>query len=202
MAFGSTSADRNGSTWTYYVYVTDGAGARRQVSKGGFRTRKEAEAARINSLSTMQSGTWVRPERVTVREFIEDESLPTQAPPTLEESTYRSYKRYVHLHVVPHIGGITLQQLTPLDLTSMYRVLLDRSRDSGQGAAQDEIIVGLVVGKPLGIMLATAFGVRFRLGRLPEGLSFRRGPFQVKIYTLSWAFFVGAEGLEPPTSAL
>jgi Na+:H+ antiporter, NhaA family len=35
------------------------------------------------------------------------------------------------------------------------------------------IIVGLVVGKPLGIMAATALGVRFRLGRLPDGLSFR-----------------------------
>jgi Na+:H+ antiporter, NhaA family len=35
------------------------------------------------------------------------------------------------------------------------------------------VVVGLVVGKPLGIMLATALGVRFRLGRLAEGLSFK-----------------------------
>ena len=35
------------------------------------------------------------------------------------------------------------------------------------------IIIGLVVGKPLGIMLATAFAVRFRLGRVPDGVSFR-----------------------------
>jgi integrase len=36
--------------------------------------------------------------------------------------------RYLHLHVIPHIGGIALQQLTPLDLTSMYRVLLESGR--------------------------------------------------------------------------
>ena len=65
---------------------------------------------------------------MTVRKFLVDEWLPTQASPTLEESTYRSYTRYVHLHVVPHIGGIALQQLTPLDLTSMYRVLLESGR--------------------------------------------------------------------------
>ncbi len=35
------------------------------------------------------------------------------------------------------------------------------------------IIVGLVVGKPIGIVLATALGVRLRVGSLPEGLSFR-----------------------------
>ncbi len=119
---------KRGSTWTYYVYVTAGDGRRRQVSKGGFRTRKEADAARIAALGSLQKGTWVRPERVTVREFLEEEWLPTQAPPTLEESTYRSYKRNVRLHVVPHIGGIALQQLTPLDLTAMYRTLLESGR--------------------------------------------------------------------------
>lgn len=30
---------KRGTTWTYYVYVTAGDGERRQVSKGGFRTR-------------------------------------------------------------------------------------------------------------------------------------------------------------------
>lgn len=38
---------KRGNTWTYYVYVTDGTGKRNQVSKGGFRTRKETEAARV-----------------------------------------------------------------------------------------------------------------------------------------------------------
>lgn len=58
---------KRGTTWTYYVYVTDGGGDRRQVSKGGFRTRRDAEAARIAAMSSLQKGTWVRPERVTVR---------------------------------------------------------------------------------------------------------------------------------------
>jgi len=69
MSAGRNNVRKRGNSWTYYLYVTDGTGARRQVSKGGFRTRKEAEAARIKALSTLQNGTWVRPERVTVREF-------------------------------------------------------------------------------------------------------------------------------------
>jgi hypothetical protein len=44
---------KRGSTWTYYVYPTGGDGRRRQVSKGGFRTRKEAEAARVEALNAM-----------------------------------------------------------------------------------------------------------------------------------------------------
>lgn len=34
------------------------------------------------------------------------------------------------------------------------------------------VVVGLVVGKPLGIMLATALGVKIQVGRLPEGVAF------------------------------
>jgi integrase len=46
----------------------------------------------------------------------------------LEESTHRSYVRYVRLHVVPYIGEVLLQQLTPMDLNAMYRTLLDEGR--------------------------------------------------------------------------
>jgi NhaA family Na+:H+ antiporter len=35
------------------------------------------------------------------------------------------------------------------------------------------VVVGLVVGKPLGIMIATTVSLRFGLGRLPEGLTLR-----------------------------
>ncbi len=137
---------KRGSTWTYYVYVTDSDGSRRQVSKGGFRTRKRAEAARIEALATINNGTWVEPGRLTVREFLEDEWLPSQRPPTLEESTHRSYQRNIRLHVVPHIGGRALQQLTPIDLNKLYRKLLDSGRRQGpkRGRAHRDEVLDLI----------------------------------------------------------
>jgi hypothetical protein len=76
----------------------------------------------------MANGTWVRPERQTVQDFLVDEWLPAQRPPTLEESTYVSYARNIRLHVLPHIGGLSLQQLTPMDLNALYRTLLESGR--------------------------------------------------------------------------
>ncbi|HEV2069502.1 MAG TPA: Arm DNA-binding domain-containing protein [Acidimicrobiales bacterium] len=125
---GRNNVRKRGQTWTYYVYVPSGDGGRRQVSKGGFRTRREAEAARVEVLNSLNSGAFVRPDRVTVREFLEDEWLPSQRPPALEESTHRSYTHYVRLHVVPYIGGVPLQNLTPMDLNDLYRRLLDSGR--------------------------------------------------------------------------
>jgi integrase len=128
MAASRNNVRKRGSTWTYYVYVTDGTGKRRQVSKGGFATRREAEGARVEALASMSNGTWVRPERITVRDFMVDEWLPAQKPPTLEESTYVSYACNIRLHVVPYIGGIRLQHLSPMDLNALYRELLESGR--------------------------------------------------------------------------
>ncbi len=128
MATSRNNVRKRGTTWTYYAYVTDGTGKRRQISKGGFATRREAEAARVEALASMANGTWVRPERLTVRDFLVDEWLPTQRPPTLEESTYTSYARNIRLHVLPYIGGLSLQQFTPMDLNALYRTLLESGR--------------------------------------------------------------------------
>lgn len=128
MATSRNNIRKRGSTWTYFVYITNGTGKRQQVSKGGFATRREAETARVDALAAISNGNWARPERLTVHDFLIDEWLPTQLPPTLEESTYVGYARNIRLHVDPYIGGIKLQQLTPMDLNALYRALLESGR--------------------------------------------------------------------------
>lgn len=146
MTTGRNNIRKRGSTWTYYLYVTEGDGTRRQVSKGGFATRKEAETARAEALTTMATGSWVKPDRLTVADFLIDEWLPTQLPPTIEESTYVSYARNIRLHVAPYIGGIRLQELTPMDLNALYRKLLDSGRrPPGTPARQhDQAVLDLI----------------------------------------------------------
>lgn len=119
---------RRGSTYTYYVYVTGPDGNRRQQSKGGFKTQREAEEARVKALHDLSTGSYVKPERLTVKEFLVAEWLPSRRPPVLEESTWHSYDRYLRLHVIPQIGAIQLQKLSPIDLNRLYRHLLDEGR--------------------------------------------------------------------------
>jgi Arm DNA-binding domain/Phage integrase, N-terminal SAM-like domain len=119
---------RHGWTYTYYVYVTDADGRRRQHSKGGFRTQRAAEAARVDALSALANGTYVKAERISLADYLTDEWLPFRRPPVLEESTWHSYDRYLRLHVIPHIGAVLLQKLTPVDLNRLYRHLLESGR--------------------------------------------------------------------------
>lgn len=119
---------RRGSTYTYYVYVTGPDGRREQHSKGGFKSLREAEAARVAAAHALDTGTYVKAERVTLASFLTDEWLPSRQPPVLEESTWRSYERNLRLHVIPFIGSIPLQKLSPVDLNRLYRQLLESGR--------------------------------------------------------------------------
>ncbi len=58
---------RRGSTYTYYLYVTGPDGKRHQHSKGGFKTQREAEDARIAAEYTLATGTYVKAERISRR---------------------------------------------------------------------------------------------------------------------------------------
>ena len=48
---------RRGDTYTYYLYVTDHLGQRKQHSKGGYKTQREAEDARVAALAALQTGS-------------------------------------------------------------------------------------------------------------------------------------------------
>lgn len=123
-----TNIRKRGNSYTYYLHVPDGRGGKRQISKGGYRTQREAELARSEALTAIQHGTYVKPERLTLGEFLVDEWLPSRLPPVNEESTWNSYRQKLELHVVPRIGAIPLQQLSPVDLNRLYRELLEGGR--------------------------------------------------------------------------
>lgn len=84
-------------------------GRRRQKWHSGFRTRRDAERARVDLLSKFDRGEYVEPSHQTVAEFFA-EWLKT-IEPTIRESTLESYARNVRLHVVRHIGSVRLTKV-------------------------------------------------------------------------------------------
>ena len=112
---------KRGSTWTWYIEdVPDpSTGRPRQVSKGGFRTRKEARDALLEAQAALRSGTFVEPSKRTVGTYLLQEWLPDNQPPRLRPSSYANYTNYTRIHVVPRLGNIELQQLAPANLSAL-----------------------------------------------------------------------------------
>jgi integrase len=117
------SVRKRGSTWTVVLDV--GAdpvtGRRRQKSKGGFRTRKAAEAALRELVAGVDAGRYVERSTRTIGDYL-DEWLEVVRP-RLRPTSWNSYRQAV-AHVKGRIGAVPLQSLVPLEVENLYKELL------------------------------------------------------------------------------
>lgn len=127
---------RGGKTQTlWYVVVDVGQaedGKRQQKWHGGFKTRRDAELAMAEIVHSLEKQTYVAPKRLTVAQFVREEWLPNMKT-QVKISTWDSYRRNLDLHVLPVLGGTSLQAITTGHLNNLYRGLLSGGRRNGQG---------------------------------------------------------------------
>ena len=97
--------------------------------KRGYLTRKAAGEALREKLGSVDRGTHVAPNKVTVGEHMAEWLDGLELRP----STVASYRKNVRLHVTPHIGALRLEQLTGTRLTALYRQLRETGRADGNG---------------------------------------------------------------------
>jgi len=127
---------KRGSSWTVvYDEGQDERGKRRQRSKGGFATRREAQAFLTDVLSRLGDGSYAAPSKTTVGEYLGREWLPA-VENTLRPLSYTKYNSVVRPRIVPHIGHLRLQSLSGGHLNGLYSELeqagLSVSRDGSR----------------------------------------------------------------------
>jgi integrase len=105
---------------------------RRRAIKGGFATRMECQAALNKVLSAVEASTYAPLTRITVRAFLLNEWLPTVRG-GLRPTTYASYAMLTRQHVIPRLGGLQLQRLTPTAINALYQELAEHGRVRGGG---------------------------------------------------------------------
>ena len=125
-----------------YEGIDPGTGKGRHRWHAAGSTRKEAERLVVELVKRHHDGEYRPPERITLGEYLE-RWLPTQKQP-LAASTFSSYQRNIRLHVVPYIGAIPIQRLTPEDLDNLYAQLLSNGRRNKGGGALEPKTVRLV----------------------------------------------------------
>ncbi len=81
-----------------------------------------------------REGTHVAIDRMTLGEYLEQWG-ETLAVAGRKPATVASYRRNLRVHVIPRLGGVRLQALTPLQLDGMYADLLAGGNMRTEGAA-------------------------------------------------------------------
>jgi integrase len=123
---------KRGQTWTAYFYVLDGNGHRKQRTKGGFATKADAQTYLTSQLGSVLKGDYVEPTPLTVAQYLTERWLPTMEM-SLRPTTFFNYTIMIKHHVIPELGGISLQKLTVDHLDQLYARLLKSGRFDKSG---------------------------------------------------------------------
>lgn len=136
---------------------------RRQQWQGGFRTKKEAQRVLTDTLGRLDSGSFVAPKRETVMQFF-DRWFPAMKT-RVRSSTWDSYERNYRAHILPELGHVQLQQLTPALLNSFYARMLESGRLSGKGGLSPRTV------RYLHTIVHRALADAVRWGELPRNVA-------------------------------
>lgn len=102
-------------------------GKRRYSEKGGFRTKRDAQAALTESIARIQRGQFVAPETTTLADFLR-EWLPGYAL-TVRETTAARNESLIRAQIIPRLGHARLQDLRPRTLEQFYATLIAGDED-------------------------------------------------------------------------
>lgn len=114
------SIRRRGETWTAYWSTTDPDGSRRQRTRGGFPTKRTAQAHLTQVVAEVARGSWVEPSRTTVADYLTGTWLPSldRRPATIAQ-----YATVARAWIVPAVGSVPLHALTPAHVAGMVASL-------------------------------------------------------------------------------
>jgi hypothetical protein len=93
------STRKRGSTWTaLWDGVDPKTGMRRQRSKGGFRTQREAQQHLATVITATAAGEYAEPSKRPFAQFLADEWLPA-IKSTIRPTTYQAYSGIVRRYI-------------------------------------------------------------------------------------------------------
>lgn len=102
---------KRGSTWSYYFDLGKVDGKRKKKEKGGFRTKKEAEAALAAAMNEYNNaGQVFEPSEVTVSDYL-DQWYELYCKPNLKYNTQVGYLHIIEGHIKPKFGTYKLKAI-------------------------------------------------------------------------------------------
>ncbi len=103
---------RKRRTWEFIVDVGPHpvTGGRRQKSKSGFASKKEAESALHEFIRYVEGGGEPCPQRVRLAAYL-DQWLEYQRARSIRPLTLETYAGYIRREIVPAIGGLEVAKL-------------------------------------------------------------------------------------------
>jgi integrase len=126
---------RGANSWELKFDVgVDPVTGKRKIRYHSFKgTKRDAKIKLARLITQHAAGQSVDPSKTTVAEFLTrwDDWASTH----LSAKTLERHRLAVRLHIVPNIGGLSIQKLRPVHLVELYRTLRQRGGQDGRPLA-------------------------------------------------------------------
>jgi integrase len=114
------SIRKKDGTWQYTIELGNDpkTGDRKRKSKGGFKTKKECQAALTKVMSDFNKGIYIEVSDMLVDVYLK--KYLTSIKPNLTNKTYSTYLYLIEYHLIPNLGAIAAKDLKPLHIQDFY----------------------------------------------------------------------------------
>ena len=102
-------------------------------------TKKQAEKELASLINRLETGNYIKPNKITVGLFLE-QWLRDYASTNTAPRTFERYAEISRLHLIPNLGRITLTQLRPEHLQSYYSHELTSGRLNAKGGLSAQTV--------------------------------------------------------------
>jgi integrase len=132
---------RGQRSWAIVIDVgRDVTGRRKQRWHTVTGTKRDAERELARVVNSLNTGEYVEPSRLTVREYL-NYWLAHYAKPNTSGKTYERYAQIVTSNLVPGIGHHKLSNLQPLHIQQFYSDALASGRRNGKGGLSAQTVL-------------------------------------------------------------
>jgi integrase len=115
---------KRGNKWSYTVDIGKNAdGKRKQKTKSGFNTKKEATAAMNELIYELNKGVWIEPRDLLLKEFAID--WLDNHKHHLRDTTLVQYDLKIKNWIIPILGKMKVQDIKPIHVEKFSKKLLE-----------------------------------------------------------------------------
>jgi len=125
---------KNSDSWSVVIELPrdPDTGKRRQQWITVKGTKKNAQRELHSALARLESGSYVKPAKLTVKEYL-GQWLEDYAAINVRPRTYERYREIVNYHLIPALGSVPLSGLQSHQVQSYYSKALISGRIDGKG---------------------------------------------------------------------
>lgn len=117
---------KRGKTYSYTVDIGRDplTGKRKQRTKSGFKTKKEAESALNELIYELDKGIWIQPQNVLFKDFANEWFSNHKFK--LRDTTAEQYESKVKNYIVPFFGESKVIDIKPIHAQAFSKYLLEQ----------------------------------------------------------------------------